>query len=74
VIVNSFIAVIFYLHLNALRPVVYVINPATKYIVFRATRMRQIKAQLAAKGCSLGKSCNAELVHSCSPYLFDFNM
>jgi len=40
------------------------INATTKYIVFRASRMRQIKAQLAAKGCSLGKSCNAEMAHS----------
>jgi hypothetical protein len=43
------------------------------YIVFRAPGNRQIKAQLAANGFSIGKSCNAELALSWSPYLFDFN-
>ena len=38
-----------------------IINPATKYIVFRVTDKRQIKAQLAGNGCSIGKSCNAAL-------------
>jgi len=34
------------------------------YIVFRASRKRQIKAQLAANGYSIGKSCNAGLTLS----------
>jgi hypothetical protein len=42
----------------------YTINPATIYIVFRASRKCQIKAQLAANGYSIGKSCNAELTLS----------
>ena len=37
------------------------INPATIYAVFRASPKRQIKAQLAGNGHSIGKSCNAEL-------------
>ncbi len=40
------------------------INPATIYIVFRASGKCQIKAQLAANGYSIGKSCNAELALS----------
>ena len=44
-----------------------IINPATIYVAFRATDKRQIKAQLAGKGCSLGKSCNAELALVSSP-------
>ena len=44
------------------------INPATKYAVFRASDKRQIKAQLAGNGCSIDKSCNAELTLSWSPY------
>jgi hypothetical protein len=34
------------------------------YIVFRASRKRQIKAQLAANGYSISKSCNAGLTLS----------
>jgi len=41
-----------------------VINSATIYVVFRASRTGQIKARLAGKGCSLGKSRNAELAFS----------
>jgi len=37
------------------------INPAAKYVVFRATDKRQIKAWLAANGYSIGQSRNAEL-------------
>jgi len=40
------------------------INPTTIYIVFRASRKRQIKAQFAANGYSIGKSCNAGLALS----------
>jgi len=43
------------------------INPATIYIAFRAPRKRQIKAWLAANGCSIGKSRNTELAFSWSP-------
>jgi hypothetical protein len=61
------------------------INPAIVYVVFRASRKRQIKAQLAGKtqsvryahgadpGCSIDKSCNAELTLSWSPYLLKSN-
>jgi len=37
------------------------IAPATIYVIFRASTKRQIKAPLAANGCSIGKSCNAGL-------------
>jgi len=37
------------------------------YIVFRASDKRQIKAQLAGNGCSIGKSCNAEMAFVRSP-------
>jgi len=40
------------------------INPATLYILFRASRMARIKARLAGKGSSLVKSRNAEASHS----------
>ena len=43
------------------------INPATKYVVFRASDKRQIKAQLAGNGCSIDKSCNAEMALIRSP-------
>jgi hypothetical protein len=43
------------------------INPATKYVVFRASDKRQIKAQLAGNGCSIDKSCNTELALIRSP-------
>jgi hypothetical protein len=49
------------------------INPAPKYAVFRVSDKRQIKARLAGNGCSIDKSCNAELALIRSPYLFDFN-
>ena len=41
-----------------------IINPATMYIAFRASRKRQIKARLAANGYSIGKSRYAELAFS----------
>ena len=44
-----------------------IINPMTIYVAFRASDKRQIKAQLAANGCSIGKSCNAELALIRSP-------
>jgi hypothetical protein len=34
------------------------------HIIFRASRKRQIKAQLAANGYSISKSCNAGLMLS----------
>jgi hypothetical protein len=37
------------------------------YVVFRASDTHQIKARLAAKGRSLGKSRNAELMRIRSP-------
>jgi hypothetical protein len=40
------------------------INPATKYVVFRASSMPLIKAWLADKGDSLGESHNAEQGHA----------
>jgi len=40
------------------------INPATIQIAFRASGMARIKASLAGKGGSLGKSENAESGHS----------
>ena len=43
------------------------INPATIYVVFRAIDKRQIKARLAANGCSIGKSRNAELAFISCP-------
>ena len=43
------------------------INPATENVVFRATDQHQIKAQLADKGSSLGKSSNTEIALICSP-------
>ena len=42
----------------------YNINPATYYVGLRASRMARIKARLAGKGDSLGKSRNAETGHS----------
>jgi hypothetical protein len=49
------------------------INPPIVYVVFRASRKRQIKAQLAGIGCSIDKSCNGELTLSWSPYLLKPN-
>jgi hypothetical protein len=40
------------------------INPAAKYIAFRASGMRLIKAWLAGNGCSLLNSHNAEQGHA----------
>jgi hypothetical protein len=48
------------------------INPATMYVVFRASDKRQIKAQPAGNDYSIGKSCNAEMALIRSPHLFDF--
>gem|GEM_PF-5179222 len=44
--------------------ITYNINPATQYIEFRASRIFWIKAWLAGKGHSLGKSRNAEAEYS----------
>jgi hypothetical protein len=41
-----------------------VINPVTKYDVFRFSSKRQIEARLAGNGHSIGKSRNAELAFS----------
>jgi hypothetical protein len=49
------------------------INPPIVYVVFRASRKGQIKAQLAGNGCSIDKSCNAELTLSWSPCLLKSN-
>ncbi len=38
------------------------INPASIYIVFRASRMGQIKARCAGKGRSLGKRRKAQRI------------
>lgn len=40
----------------------WIINPATKYTVFRASSRPLIQAWLAGNGCSIGKSHNAEQV------------
>ncbi|WP_041067134.1 cation transporter [Thiolapillus brandeum] len=40
--------------------ILVIINPATKYVGFRASSLLRIKAWLAAKGDSLSKSHNAE--------------
>jgi hypothetical protein len=48
------------------------ITPATKYVAFRASDKHQIKAQLAGNGCSIDKSCNAELMLIKSPYHIEF--
>jgi hypothetical protein len=45
------------------------INPAIVHVVFRDSRKRQIKAQLADYGYSISESCNAELTLSWSLYL-----
>jgi hypothetical protein len=37
-----------------------IINPATKYVVLRASSLPLIKAWLAGNGCSISKSHNAE--------------
>jgi hypothetical protein len=52
-------------------PAIDIINPATKYIAYRALSLPLIKAGLAEKGCPLVKSRNTELSHACSPYPYN---
>ncbi|MES9939584.1 MAG: hypothetical protein ABW121_03465 [Candidatus Thiodiazotropha sp. 6PLUC7] len=44
-----------------------IINPATKYVVFRVSSLPLIKARLAGNGCSLVKSRNTEQGQACNP-------